>query len=170
MIIPVRPDPHVPRYLALGATIRAVPLIDYFIAVDDPTAATTIDVAGGPGVAGFETLLLKGIDPYITLGRLESILTSHSYDEITDDPRHCRPITDPEGDAFVVTVTDTLRDTLAAVGDDRLADLARRWAQTDELRLDGVDVSDLAETLTLLTALARRAVETDGHLYCRWAL
>jgi hypothetical protein len=143
-----------------------VPLIDYFTATDDATAASTVD--DGPGAAGFETLPAKGIDPYDALGALESLLTGRAYDEIRGDPRQCQRLTDTSEDAFVVTVTDTLRDSLAAAGDDRLDGVAREWAGTDGLA--GVDAAVLGQALRLFAALAKRAIDTDGHLYCWWAL
>ncbi len=149
---------------------RRMPLIDYFVAPDDATAATALDVAGGPGAAGFATLPAKGIDPSVTLGKLESLLTGRRYEEITGDPRHRRPLTDTEAESFVVTVTDTLRDALAGTGGDRVDDVAREWAATDERRLARLDATQLAQVLQLLAGLARQAVDADGRLYCWWAL
>jgi hypothetical protein len=146
----------------------AVPLIDYFAAADDAVAATVMDVEGGPEAAGFETVYAKGIDPYVTLGTLESILTGRGYGEVTGDPRHCHALTDTEADAVVVSVTDALRDALAAMGDERRNGVAQEWAQTDELK--HTDAGQLAQTLQLFGTLARHAVEGHARLYCWWAL
>jgi hypothetical protein len=113
-------------------------LIDYFIAADDTVAAT--------------------------LGTLESIMTGCSYDAVTDQPRHCHPITDASQEAFVVTVTDTMRDALAHADAGHLSAAARAWARTDELR--GVAAQDLLKLLEAFAALARRAVEHGQRLYC----
>lgn len=40
-------------------------LFDYFAAPDDAVAATVIDVVGGPAEAGFPTVALKGVDPFV---------------------------------------------------------------------------------------------------------
>jgi hypothetical protein len=59
-------------------------------------------------------------------------------------------------------------DDLATAGDDRLDGVAREWAGTDGLA--GVDAAVLRQALRLFAALAKRAIDMDGHLYCWWAL
>jgi hypothetical protein len=68
-----------------------MPLIDYFIAADDATAARVVAGSGGPESNGFDTLSAQGIDPSVALGNLESIMTGCSYSAVTDQPRHCDP-------------------------------------------------------------------------------
>lgn len=148
--------------------MASVPLIDYFVAADDASAAAVLDTTGGPQVAGLETLPAKGIDPSVALGGLESILTGHEYAQVTGDPRHCHPLTDTESDAIVVTVSDTLRDALATADDERLAGVAREWAQTEELA--DVDADLVGEVVGLFATLARHATANDARLYCWWVL
>lgn len=57
-------------------------LFDYFAAPDDAAAATVIDVIGGPADATFPTVALKGIDPVVQLGTLESLLTGVDYETV----------------------------------------------------------------------------------------
>ena len=145
-----------------------MPLIDYFTAPSDADAARVLPGSGGPAALGFDTLAANGIDPAVTLGTLESILTDRSYDEVATESRQCHLLTDGEAEAFVVTVTDTVRDALAAASAERLRQAAEPWAATEELA--GTAPAMLAETLEQLAALARRALERTHHLYCWWAL
>ena len=145
-----------------------MPLIDYFIASNDADAVRVLPGSGGPAALGFDTLPAKGIDPAVALGNLESIITGRTYGEVTAASRHCHLLTDGEAEAFVVTVTDTLRDALAAANDDRLRQVAEPWAATDELA--GTTPAVLLDGLERLAALARRALERGHHLYCWWAL
>jgi hypothetical protein len=81
---------------------------------------------------------------------------------LLSDPQH--------GEAFVVGLTDTLAEALAALPPDRLLPAATAWSATEELRLDAVTPDTAAAALRALSALAHRA-RTDGRrLYCRWSL
>jgi hypothetical protein len=168
-LVPVRAGSGRPGWLlADDWHNRVMPLIDYFVAADDTVAARVVAGSGGPESIGFDTLYAKGIDPAVTLGTLESIMTGCSYDAVTDQPRHCHPITDASQEAFVVTVTDTMRDALAHADAGHLSTTAHTWARTDELR--GVAAEDLLKLLEAFAALARRAVEHGQRLYCWWSL
>jgi hypothetical protein len=145
--------------------IPAMPFTEYFVAADDDTARTAID--GGPDRADFPAFFLKNFDPVVNLGNLEAFLTERSYDEVAGTPRQGEPITDTDGvDAFVVSVTDVLRDALAIAGPDAVQAAAQYLASTDELAT--WDEAVLIETVEGLAGLARQA--EDGHLYCYWAL
>ena len=145
-----------------------MPLIEYFAAADDADAARVLTEPGGPAATGFDAVAAKGIDPAVVLGNLESIITGRSYGEVTAAPRQCHLITDGDAEAFVVTVTDTLRDSLGAAGAERLRQVAEPWAATEELA--GAEPAMLVEVLEQFAALARRALEQGQHLYCWWAL
>ncbi len=145
-----------------------MPFVDYFIAADDTSASLAIDAPGGPESGGYETIDAKGVDPLVVLGNLESILLDRTYADVLADPRHGHLLTDSERDDLVVTVTDTLRDGLAAADGDRLRAVAEEWVQTAELA--GSDSDALTELLAVFAALADRAVRQDWHIYCWWAL
>jgi len=145
-----------------------MPLIDYFTASSDADAERVLPGSGGPAALGFDTVPARGIDPAVVLGNLESIITDRPYDEVTAAVRQCHLLTDGEADGFVVTVTDTLRDALAAASSERLRQAAGPWAATEELA--GTAPAVLADALEQLAALARRALERAHHLYCWWAL
>ncbi|BCJ48178.1 hypothetical protein GCM10010168_25380 [Actinoplanes ianthinogenes] len=143
-----------------------MPFMDYFTAPDDADAARVLPGSGGPAALGFDTVPVKGIDPAVNLGTLEAILTGRSYEEVSAASRQCRPVTGTDAEAFVVTVTDTLRDALAA--GEPLQRAAGAWAATEEMA--GADPALLAGALEELAALARRALDRGHHLYCWWAL
>ena len=145
-----------------------MPLIDYFTAVDDAHAAQVLPDHGGPAELGFATLEAKGVDPAVALGQLESILTGRPYGEVTEAERQCQLLTDSDAEAFVVTVTDTLRDALAQADESGLVQAVTVWAATEEL--DGAEPAVLAGFLQQFAALARGAVEQGHHLYCWWSL
>lgn len=147
-------------------------LIDYFVAADDADACRVEPGSGGPEAYGFATLPAKGIDPCVAAGTLESLLTGAPHDTALGDPRFCRLLGVDESDASceasVVTVTDTLRDALAAVDVPTLAAAAAAWAETEDMR--DVSAAALGEFLALFAELAGEAVERGGRLYCWWAL
>jgi len=145
-----------------------VPLIEYFAAADDALAAQMLTGPGDPTAAGLDTVAAKGIDPAVVLGKLESIITGRSYDEVTAAPRQCHLLTDGDADTFVVTVTDTLRDSLGMASTERLRQVAEPWAAIEELA--GAEFVALAEVLEQFAALAGRALKHNHHLYCWWAL
>jgi hypothetical protein len=141
-----------------------MPFTEYFVAGDDEAALAGL-VPGGPSAAGLPTVFSKNLDPVVTMGTLESILTGRPYDEVVDAPRQGRPVSDPEEspEAFIISITDTLRDALTEAGDAELTEAAVAWAGTEEL--SGVDPEGLAGFLKLLRDIAQQ-----GRLYCHWAL
>ncbi|QKW23020.1 hypothetical protein HUT16_31565 [Kitasatospora sp. NA04385] len=149
-----------------------MPLCDYFSAPDDPAAVALLDTFGGPGPAGFDTVALKGIDPVVVIARLEAVLTGCTYREARARPRSGRSLADPDAcdSAFVVALTDTLAEALAALPSDALPHLAERWSAAEELRQSGTDAATAADALHHLAALARRARTTGHRLYCWWSL
>ena len=144
-----------------------MPITDYFLAPDDRVAAATLD-RFGPERSGLPTLEVKGIDPCVSLGELEALLTGRTYDEVSAAARQGQIVSDPEaGDGpFVVAVTDTLRDALIVADESRLATVAIGWATTEQFA--DSDTSGLDDFLRELADLARDPI--GGHLYCYWAL
>jgi len=70
----------------------------------------------------------------------------------------------------VMSVSDTLRELLAAATEDDVIRVAEQWSLTEELRMAGVDAQAAAGVLAALAGLARRARAADMHLYCQWTL
>jgi hypothetical protein len=139
-------------------------LFDYFAAPDDDTAATVIDVIGGPAEASFPTVALKGVDPFVQLGTLESLLTGVDYDTIIGH------VPDPVamgdgGERLVTAVSGGLSAALSTADDARLREVAEPWSRTEEFG-GHADPSDLATALTGLAELARTATTRGDRLYC----
>ncbi|MFB6724966.1 hypothetical protein ACFCV3_32615 [Kribbella sp. NPDC056345] len=136
-------------------------LFDYFAAKSDAEAAAVIDRVVGP-----DSLLLKGIDPVVQLGTLEELLTNRPYDEVADDPRsgHVVAVRD-HGARLVSTLTDSLATALAQASREDLERVAVPWSQTEEF-WGSADPEILADVLTDLADLARRAEANGERLYC----
>ncbi len=125
-----------------------------------------VTVELGPAWPGFTT---RGWEPTVLMGTLEELLTGRPYDDVAADPRFAASPGSDLDDDGVVTLTDTLRDALAATSDQRLTEVAGSWSRTEELQQTGWEDTPLEEHvgfLHQLRALARDAL-TDGHrLYC----
>ncbi|MCY9784876.1 hypothetical protein KIK06_13345 [Nocardiopsis sp. EMB25] len=146
-------------------------MCDYFSATGDEEAVGVLDEPGGPDPAVFDVLPLKGIDPVVVMARLEAIVTGRDHDEASARPRSGELLSDPgHGSAFVVSVSDSLRRALASASDERLAEAAMSWADSEELRDGPTSADDLLAALRLLAGLARRADRENRRLYCWWAL
>ena len=129
-------------------------ITDYFTAPSDEVAATALDglldldpdvvdaaqalyrtdpdEASRPRVqsasSGTPVLQAKRIEPGIALSRLEAALTGRTYEQVTAGPRRGSLVAAGEdGDAFVLTVADELRDALAGLDSDAVAAAARVW-------------------------------------------
>ncbi|MGX9883009.1 hypothetical protein [Streptomyces sp. NPDC002276] len=143
-------------------------MCDYFSAATDEAAVGVLDAPGGPDPSVFDVLSLKGIDPVVVMARLEALLTDCAYDEARARPRSGRLLSDPEAEAaFVISVSDTLRDALASVTGDQLGLMAGPFGAVEEV---GLPPAEALEPLRLLSGLARRAAAENRRLYCWWAL
>lgn len=141
-------------------------LLSYFAAGSDQRAAGVIDLAGGPEGAGLPAVSGNGIDPVVQLGKLESLLTGTEYATVAVGPRsgHAVAIRD-EGERLVLTVTDELRQALAAASTERLDEVAVPWSQTEEFG-GMAEPEALAAFLRQLAGLASRAGQSGERLYC----
>ncbi|MBE1580842.1 hypothetical protein ACFORH_26305 [Amycolatopsis roodepoortensis] len=139
-------------------------LFDYFAAPDDDAAATTIDLVGGPDEASFPTVALKGVDPFVQLGTLESLLTGVDYETVIG--RAIEPVAMADGGArLVVALTGELTAALSDADEARLNEVAEPWSRTEEFG-GQADPADLATMLTGLAELARTATTRGDRLYC----
>lgn len=145
-------------------------LNDYFRARDDGDAARVREHLGGPTAKGpdgrppFDSVEAKGIDHTVVLGQLLALVRGVDW-----TPQLCdgRLVEDASGDLdegpWVVALGDEIRDDLAALPLDSLAELATRWSRIEEL--GGADPGDLRPLLEALRALALRARSSGEHLY-----
>lgn len=114
----------------------------------------------------YETLSVKGIDPLVQLGTLEELLTGRPYDDVVADPRSGKDLASANGgELLVLTITDSLAAALANASDERLAEVAVPWSQTEEF-WGQADPEELAEFLRDFASLARGAEEAGQRLYC----
>ncbi|KFU76292.1 hypothetical protein SAMN04489729_4944 [Amycolatopsis lurida] len=139
-------------------------LFDYFAAPDNDAAATTIDLVGGPDEASFPTVALKGVDPFVQLGTLESLLTGVGYEAVIE--RDLAPVAmADDGARLVVALTEGLSAALSDADEARLREVAEPWSRTEEFG-GQADPADLATVLTGLAELARIATTRGDRLYC----
>ncbi len=155
----------------MDVRIGGMPLCDYFSAADDEAAVAVLQTPGGPGQASLDVVHLKNVDPVVCMAQLEAIMAACSYEEASQRPRSGQLLSSPEAEsAFVVSVSDTLRELLAAATEEELARAAEPWSLTEELRTIGFDTEAAAGVLAALAGLARRAQASDLRLYCWWAM
>jgi hypothetical protein len=156
---------------AVDARIGGMTLCDYFSAADDQAAVAVLQTPGGPGQTELDVVFLKNIDPVVAIAQLEATMTGCSYEEASKRPRSGHPLSEPEaGPPFVVSLSDTLIDALAAATQSDLVRFAEPWSTTDELRQTGISVEETAAVLKDLAGLAQRAQASGRRLYCWWAL
>ncbi|MFD7875847.1 hypothetical protein ACFV5G_17380 [Streptomyces sp. NPDC059766] len=141
-------------------------IYDYYAATGD-TQALALFKDDSMGDL-FGTLGLKGADPYLILGTIEAHLTGVSEEQVEADPRFCALLNDAEHDGpWLVSLTDTLRDALAAATPERLLEAATAWTHTEDG--GGEDPGLMADFLERLGQLARDAAPLR-HLYCGMSL
>jgi hypothetical protein len=141
-------------------------LFDYFAAPSDESAGETIDVDGGPGQAGLPVVAVKGIDPVVQLGKLESLLTGAEYETVVANSRSGHPVAiRDEGERLVLTITDELQDALADASPEQLEAVAVPWSRIEEFPAE-VRSEGLASVLAELAHLASGALENGDRLYC----
>lgn len=123
-------------------------------------------VVTDPTLPVYDTVALKGIDPVVQLGRLESLLTGRAYDDVAVDPRcgHALAVRDG-GDRVVCTLTDTVVAALAEASPEAIARVVGPWSRAEEF-WGRADPAELATDLGYLAGLARRATADRLRLYC----
>jgi hypothetical protein len=137
-------------------------IYDYFAATDDTQALALFedDCMDDP----FGTVGLKGADPYLILGTVEAHLTGTSEEQVESNGRFCELLSDPEHEGhWLVSLTDTVRDALAAATPEHLLQAATSWTLTEDG--GGQDPALMADFLRRLAELARDA-GTRRRLYC----
>lgn len=164
---------------------------EYYRAADRAAAMVQPDrsrVIDDPeyGVAGFDAVETKGIDPQVILGQLVAFIgdVDFSFDLVDAVPLYPSypdpaPQTDEEWDALpedspylggaaIYELPVNARDILAGADDSSLPAVAERWTKIEEFSFHSSD-DDREYMLSLvkdLVGLARRAKECDQLLYC----
>ena len=106
------------------------------------------------GTPGDDVMDTTWVDPEVHIGRL--------YAEVNGGVRAPRPT---HVTANVERVADEVRDALAAVGPDQVADLGTRWATADELHAGGVSAAEAIAVLHDLVGLCVSARDAGLGLY-----
>ena len=136
-------------------------ITDYFAAPSDAAAATALD--DGP----IDPVQAKRVDPIVSLSRLESVLTGKAYDEITAGLRRGSLVAvNDDGDAYILTVADELRDALAGLDAEGVMAAARAWAIDETVEPSEESVPFLAA----LAELATGAVHRGDRIYCHMVI
>lgn len=138
------------------------------IAAAEELYRTSPDEAARPRVraaaSGTPVLQAKGIDPTVSLGQLEAVLTGRTYDEVKAGPRRGSMVADSEdGDAFVLSVADELRAALAASEPSALIAAAGAWIFDEAAEPSEESVP----FVVALAELATTATSRGERLYCR---
>jgi hypothetical protein len=140
-------------------------LYDYFRAPDDAAAEALMAATDGGPVMVYggdrpvaDAVDAKGIDPSVILGQLVASVRGVEWtpDVVGDELVWPESGSDEENEGpWVVVLGDPARDTLAGIADGRLAEVADRWSDIEELA--GSRGEELLPTLVGLVGLARRA-------------
>jgi hypothetical protein len=131
-------------------------IVEFFIAPGDAAAAAAAD-HGPDGV--YEAARYGNFSPGIAMGEWES-----AFGIAGDDG----PRTVADSSSFILAASASLQAALAAANDERLAEVAVRWA---ELRADdGEEIHPefASDILSEMASLARTAAERGHRLYCWW--
>lgn len=116
----------------------------------------------------FPTVQFKGVD-IVKLCTLEAILVGTGFDEALaayDKPA----LLSPNEEEQLYELPSALVIGLSRLADDRLPDVAQKWAETDELRIDQWSDNDAREVVDSLRSLARQADKSSVSLYHYWSL
>ncbi|MFF4194114.1 hypothetical protein [Nonomuraea sp. NPDC001831] len=161
---------------------------DYYRAANRQAAAENPDDPRAvekpiPGVATFDAVEAKWIDPYVILGQLIALARDvpYSLDLVRPvtvyPPPEGAPATMEEWEALpddspykegpgIEELSADVRDTLAGIPDSRLDELVERWEQIEEFAYVPPGAGYLLEILTGLRGLAQRAQEEEQMIYC----
>ncbi len=164
-------------------------LFDYFRAPNATDARRVMDLPGGAvgaaaaGEPALDVVDAKGVDPAIIFGQLIALIRSVPWtpDVISTTmvwpPPDTAPSSAEEAAAlsadspwatgpWLEEIDIETRDTLAALDDDRLQEIATEWAQIEEFAYYSNPGDGLRELISELTGLARRARDAGDRLYC----
>lgn len=145
-------------------------LCDYFRAADDAAAIGVMEQTdGGPAaVAGggpVDAIDLKGIEPHVILGQLVALAAGVPWSAGLVGTELIWSGGD-EG-PWLMSIQDTVRDTLAAVTTAQMPELSAQWGRIEELASPGpLPPGQLVPVIEEIAGLARRARDTGQHLYC----
>src|SRR3989454_11477578 len=123
-------------------------LCEYFMAPSTDAAASVLDWTGGPAhppggkrsllrrsqpaPAAYEVVSLPGVEPTVTVGQLDALLTGRSITDVIHDTDR-KPIASADGgERMVIPLGPRFEDAIAAIRNDEVPELARQWSQAEE--------------------------------------
>ena len=105
---------------------------------------------------------IKGVDS-VKFGTLHSILTGQTFEELL--PLYEPVVTVSDDGPWVFQIPPDLVTRLAVLDDAETAGVARRWAATEEFVLDSWAEGEVASTLSAISSLSKRAIESGQALF-----
>jgi hypothetical protein len=162
-------------------TVLVALICDYFMAPSSEAAASVVDWPGGPAnppaerrsflrrakrdTEAYGVVSLPGIEPTVTMGQLDALLTRRSIMEVIHDPEREPVAAVDGGERVVVPLGQKFEEAIAATPDDEVPELSRQWSQAEEFWGQG-DPDVLAGAVRRLAALVRQGRGRQHHLYC----
>ncbi|MFF2792603.1 hypothetical protein ACFVT6_38655 [Streptomyces sp. NPDC058049] len=142
-------------------------LFGYYAAAEDEDAVRAVVRADGhPMGTGYDSFVVKGVDPVVELLPAEVLVTGRTADAIEADPRHGNLVgMVGAGEVVTLSLTEFFRDSLAHFDRKQLGEVARGWSASSVFTTPP-DLSGLTGFLEDLAALAERAFGRDHRLYC----
>ncbi|MER5306220.1 hypothetical protein ABT034_00215 [Streptomyces sp. NPDC002773] len=146
-------------------------LYGYYAAADDEDAMrAVVREDEQPLGTGYDTFVVKGVDPVVGLLPAEVLVTGRSAEAVGADPRHGHLVgMVGDGEVVALSLTDSLRDSLARLDGKALGEAARDWSASGAFSAES-DLSGLTGFLEDLAALAERALARGHRLYCWMAV
>jgi len=135
-------------------------LTDFVIAGEDEAAA--IAAAVRP-VELWPTLECKGVE-MVKLSTLVAAATGRPADDELQEAFELAAGDEAEG-PWVLRIPGEIVRLLAGIPAAELGAVAARWAESDELRLDGWSASDAADLVARLQAHAQQALASGSSLF-----
>jgi hypothetical protein len=141
-------------------------LTDYFAAENDDAAGHCL--LRGPKAVGLSSVEAKSLDPLVTMATLEGILTGADPMAIIREHKNGVVTQAGEDGPWIVSVRDSVVQTLVPPDSPRLWAVATQWASTEELV--GAEPQGLYEFLWSFAHLAAWAQANGQRLYCWMSL
>ncbi|MFE5209453.1 hypothetical protein [Streptomyces sp. NPDC056600] len=139
-------------------------IVDFFVAPDDPAAASALGGGPEPGPAAFSC---GNLDPEEAVLHWEALLTGGRWDDLADEGEPRTVAEARHGESWIFALSPCLVRALATAGPDRLRSAARDWARLSAEAGAALETEVAKEILREVAALATVVAEREGGLYCR---
>lgn len=137
-------------------------LIDYFVAASDADARGVLE--HGPG-GRFASTDGSGIEPTVSLGQLEELLTGKTFGEQLEDPSYAVIASSEDNEVVVIRLETGFVRALTDADPPTIDRLAAPWSEIEEFG-GMADPVYLGDFLHRLRELARTAIAGNAGLYC----